>query len=142
MFDICDQQELGPQAGEESYSQAQKAARTCSRPSVTPGALGFRALRLGLLQCCVLLSKGRTCHEASARLGQRPLAAGQTHSGAKVPVRALPPAGGLKEGVEATIVGRWAPDLGVTSQQQTWPGAWDLRHKPGQRTRPDGLEGP
>lgn len=40
MFDICDQQELGPLAGKESYSQAQKAARTCSRPSVTPGALG------------------------------------------------------------------------------------------------------
>lgn len=85
-------------------------------------SLGFRALRLGLLQCCVLLSKGRTRHEASARLGQWPLA-GQTHSEARVPVGALPPAGGLKEGVEATLVGRWAPDPGVTSQQQTWPGA-------------------
>lgn len=66
------------------------------------------------------------------------LPAGQTHSGPEFLWGLFFLPAGVKEGVESTMVGRWTPDLGVGSQQQTWNEAWDLGQKLGQWTRPDG----
>lgn len=66
------------------------------------------------------------------------LPAGRAHSGPEFLWGLFLLPSGLKEGIEATVKGRWVPGQGVKSQQQIWTGAWDLGHKLGQKTRIDG----